>query len=101
MTKETLLDGNINDRLCPELVLAMTYVKNCWRTSALQNLNPHKAYFQERPNLSHLWILGSIICVLLHEQERSMKSEKWTSKALKGVLVDYDDNTTDQVYIKS
>ena len=101
MTKETILDGNINDRLFPDLVLAMNHVKNCWPTSALQNLNPPKAHFQERPNLSNLWILSSIICVLLHEQERSMKSEKWTPKALKGGLEDYDDNTTHQVYIKS
>ncbi len=35
MTKSTILEGNINDDLWPELVLAMTYVKNNRPTRAL------------------------------------------------------------------
>lgn len=101
MTRATILEGNIGNELWLELVLAMTHVKNCRPTRALQNLSPHEAHFQERPNLSHLRILGSTVYVLLHEEERSIKSEKWAPRALKGVLVGYDGHTIPRVYIKS
>ena len=77
MTRATILEGNINDELWPELVLAMTYIKNNRPTRALaNNISPYKAYFHEELDLSHLQILGSIIYVLLHEEERLIKSEK-------------------------
>lgn len=79
----------------------MTHVKNCRPTKALQNLSPHEALFKERPNLSHLRILGSTVYVLLHEEERAIKSEKWAPRALKGVLVGYDGHTLYRVHIKS
>lgn len=100
MTRATILEGNIDDELWPELVLAMTYVKNNRPTRALQNLSPHEAHSQEPSNLSHLRILGSTVYVLLHEEERSMKSEKWAPRALRGVLVGYDGHTIYRVYIK-
>lgn len=78
----------------------MTYVKNNRPTRALQNLSPHEAHSQEPSNLSHLRILGSTVYVLLHEEERSMKSEKWAPRALRGVLVGYDGHTIYRVYIK-
>ncbi len=53
ITRATMLEGNIDDDLWLEIVFAMTYVKNCRPTKALQNLNPHEAHFQERPYLSH------------------------------------------------
>ena len=93
MTRATILEGNIDDELWPELVLAMTYVKNSRPTKALQNLSPHEA-------LTHLRILGSIVYVFLHEEERSLKSEKWAPRALKGTLVGYDGHTIYRVHIK-
>lgn len=60
MTRATNLEGNIDDELWPELVLAMTYIKNSRPTRALaDNLSPHEAHFHEKPDLSHLRILGS------------------------------------------
>ncbi len=77
MTRAIILEGNIDDDLWPELVLAMTYVKNNRPTRALQgNISPHKVSTKEAPNLAHLWVLGSTVYVLLHKEERSMKSEK-------------------------
>lgn len=38
--------------------------------------------------------------VLLQEKECLIKSEKWTSRALKGVLVDYDGHTIYRVHFK-
>ena len=66
----------------------------------MENLSPYKVHSQEPPNLSHLRILGSTVYVLLHEEERLMKSEKWAPRALKGVLVGYDGHTIYRVYIK-
>lgn len=93
MTRATILEGNIDDDLWPELVLAMTYVKKNRPTRALQNLSPHEAYTHELPDLSHLRILGSTVYVFLHEEERTLKSEKWAPRALKGTLVGYDGHT--------
>ena len=43
ITRATILEENIDDDLWPELVLAMTYVKNNRLTRAVQNLSPHEA----------------------------------------------------------
>ena len=94
--------GNIDDELWPELVLAMTYIKNNRPKRALAfNISPYKAQFYEQLDLSYLQILGSIVYVLLHEEERLMKSEKWAPQALKRTLVGFDGCTIYRVYIKN
>lgn len=35
MTRATILEGNIDNELWPELVLVITYVKNNWPTKVL------------------------------------------------------------------
>ena len=101
MMRATIFEENINDKLSPELVLAITYIKNNRPTRALQNLSPHKVHSQEPSNLTHLQIFGSIVYILLHKEEQSMKSEKWALGALKRVLIGYDDQTIYWVYIKN
>ena len=100
ITRATILEGNIDDDLWPELVLAMTYIKNSRPTQALENISLHEAHFYKQPNLAHLRIPGSSVYVLLHEEERSMKSEKWALRALKGILVGYDGHTIYKVHIR-
>ncbi len=100
MTKATILEGNIDDELWPELVLAMTYVKNSRPTKVLQNLSPYEAFTQDHPDISHLRVLGSTVYVFLPEEERSLKSEKWATRALKRTLVGYDGHTIYRVHIK-
>ena len=79
MTRATILMENINDELWPELVLAITYIKNNRPTRALaNNISPYEAHFIEQLDLLHLQILGSTVYILLYKEERSMKSEKWT-----------------------
>lgn len=95
-----ILESNIDDNLWPELVLAMTYIKNNWPTRALQNISPHKAHFYKQPNLTHLRLLGSTVYVLLHKEKRLMKSEKWAPRALKETLVGYNGHTIYRVHIK-
>lgn len=54
MTKKTILEGNIDDDLLPELVFVMTYIKNNWYTRALQDLNPYESYTHKPPDLTYL-----------------------------------------------
>lgn len=100
ITRAKILEGNIDDDLWPELIINTTYIKNCRPTRALNNLSPHKAHFHKQLNLTHLRVLGSTVYVLLHEEERSMKSEKWTPRALKETLVGYNGHTIYRIYIK-
>ena len=77
MTRATILEGNINDELWPEIILAMTYIKNNRLTGALpSNITLHEAQSQEAADISHFRVLGSKVYVFLHEEERSRKSEK-------------------------
>lgn len=87
ITHATILDGNIDDDLWPELILAMTQVKNVRPTEALGGNSSHKAHFNRSPDISHLRVLGSTVYVFIHEEERNLKSQKFEARALKGTLV--------------
>ncbi len=100
ITRAIILEGNIDDDLWPELVLAMTYVKNTWSTKALQNLRPYEVLTQDHPDISHLQILVSTVYIFLHKEERSLKSEKRAPIALKETLVGYNCHTIYPVHIK-
>ncbi len=100
VTRATILEGNIDDDLWPELVLAITYVKNNRPTKALQDLSPYESYTHEPPELAHLQILGSTVYVFLYKEERTLKSEKWAPRALKRMLVGYNGHTIYRVYLK-
>lgn len=76
MSKATIFEGNINDKLQPKLVFAMTYIKNKQLTRVIQNLNPYKIFSKNAPNLSHLQILSSTVYVLLYQEKRLIKSGK-------------------------
>lgn len=69
ITRSAILEGNIDNDLWPELVLAMTYVKNSRPTKALQNLSPYKALTRDHPNILHLRILCSTVYVFLRKEE--------------------------------
>lgn len=100
MTKATILKGNIEDDLWPELILAVTYIKNNWPTKALQNLSSYELYTHKLPDPSHLQVLGLTVYVFLHKKEQMLKLEKWAPRALKGTLVSYNGHTIYRVYLK-
>lgn len=100
ITKATILEGNIDDDLRPELVLIMTYVKNNRPIKALQDLSPYKSYTHKVPDLAHFQMLGSTIYVFLHKEKCSLKSEKWAPRTLKEILVNYNSYTIYRVYLK-
>ena len=54
MTRATILEGNLDDELWPETVLAMTYVKNVRPTKALNGDNPYHTQQKSQPDIQHL-----------------------------------------------
>lgn len=100
MARASIIEGGIDDSFWPEVILAMTYVKHLRPTKALQGLSPHQELFKTLPNLAHLRVLGSTVYVLIHEEEREFKSEKFVPRALKGKLVGFDGHTIYRVHIE-
>ncbi len=74
MTRATILDGNIDDDLWPEIILAMTQVKNVRPTYSLEDKNLYEVHFNKAPKISHLRVLGSIVYVFIHKEEQNLKS---------------------------
>lgn len=101
MARLTILEGNLSVNLWPEVILAMTYIKNLRPTKALENNNtPYNAQYKKDPDISHLRILGSTVYVFLHEEDRELKLEKWKPRALRGKLVGFDGHTIYHVYLE-
>lgn len=100
MAQESIIERGIDDSFWLKVILAMTYVKNLRPTKALQSLNPYQELFKTLPNLAHLQVLGSTIYILIHEEEREFKSEKFVPRALKGKLVGFDGHTIYRVHIE-
>ena len=101
MVRATILEGEMDDILWPEVVLAMTHVKNLRPTRALEgSISPAEMQDQIVPSLQNLCVLWSTIYVFLHEEERTLKSAKWDARALKGKLVGFDGHTIYRVHIE-
>ena len=102
MTRATILEDNIDNELWPEIIFAMTYIKNNHLTKALpSNTTLYEAQSQKNTtDVSHLCVLGSTVYVFFQKEEQSRKSEKWASRALKGTLVGYDGHTIHRIHIK-
>lgn len=77
MIYTTILDGNIDDDLWLEVILAINQVKNVRPTKALKSNNPLKAHFKKSANINYLQVLGSTVYVFIHEEEQTLKSEKF------------------------
>lgn len=68
----------------------MTYVKNICPINTLSGNSLDKAQFHEVSDVSHLCVLGSIIYILIHEEEQDLKSEKFEAQTRKNTLVGYN-----------
>ena len=100
MARALIIKGGIDESFWPEVILAMTYIKNIRLTKAFQGLSPHQKLFKTLPNLAHLQVLGSTVYVLIYEEEGELKSEKFVPRALKGKLVGFDGHTIYHVHIE-
>lgn len=101
MVQATILEQGIEDMLWPEVVLAMTYVKNLWQTQVLEkSINLIKKQDNTLFSLQYPHVLGSTIYVFLHKKEHVLKSAKWDVRALKGNLIRFDGHTIYRVHVK-
>lgn len=101
MARLTILEANLSVNLWPEVILAMTYIKNLRPTKALESNNtPYNAQYKKDPDISHLRILSSTVSVFLHKEDRELKLEKWKPRALRGKLVGFDGHTIYHVYLE-
>lgn len=65
MTRACILEGKIDDDLWPEVILAMTHVKNIrpwWKAS-------HESRFHKLSDVPHLRVLGSTVYMLIYKEE--------------------------------
>lgn len=90
ITHATIFDGNIDNNLWPEIILAITQVKNVRINSSFEDKNPYKVYFNKTSEISHLHNLGFIVYVLIYEEEQNLKFKKFKAQTLKDTLVKYD-----------
>ncbi len=106
MVRATILEGRMDDTFWPEVVLAMTDIKNLHPTQVLEgSISPTKIEGKDLSNkdllnLHHLCVLGSTVYVFLHKEEYALKSAKWDAKALKGKFVGFDGHTIYRVHIE-
>lgn len=101
MMRATILEGRMEDTLWPEVVLAMTHVKNLQPTRALEHsISPIEKQDDILPSLQHLRVLSSTVYVFLYEEKRTLKSAKWDARTLKRKLVGFDSHTIYRVHIE-
>lgn len=69
MIRATILEANINDIFCPEVVLVMTHVKNLRSTQALDDSkSPIKKQNNTLSILDLLRIISSYLYIFLYEE---------------------------------
>lgn len=100
MARASIIEGRIDDFFWPEVILAITYIKNLRPTKVLQGLSPYQELFKTLLNLAYLRVLGSTVYILIHEEECKFKSEKFVLCALKNKLVGFDGHTIYRVHIE-
>lgn len=82
IVRVTILEEEIDNILLPEIVFAMTDIKNLCLTQALKRLiSLTEIQIKDLPNknlssLHYLRVLGSTIYVFLHNEKRTLKSAK-------------------------
>lgn len=100
------IEMNVPLTLWPELIRGMTHIMNRTTTRALPGgITPYEAYMNHvrpgidnRPDVSHLRVLGSIAYVHI-PKERRIASNKFAPRAEKGVLVGFEGNHIYRVWV--
>ena len=103
MIRCIIIRSNISDYLWTEVVLIMIHVKNVRFTKALEENTLFETYESKSSSLNHLKILESTMYVFIHEAERvdaNNKSIKFSSRAQKETLCEYDEKIIYRVFLK-
>lgn len=69
MIKVTILEGNIDNNLLPEIIFVMTQVKNIRPTYVLKSENVHYVLFSTLLDVNYLQVFRSIVYILIHKKE--------------------------------
>ena len=85
-TKAILADTKLPKELWMEIASTVVYLKNRSPTSALKKITPYEAWYKEKPDLSHLRIIGTTAYVHIPKELR----KKLDFNAKIGMLVGYD-----------
>ena len=85
-TKAILADSNLPKQLWMEIASTVVYLKNRSPTSAVKDMTPYEAWHKEKPDLSHLQIIGTKAYVHVPKDLR----KKLDFNAKTGIFVGYD-----------
>lgn len=94
-----IFEQNINDNLWPEIILAISQVKNIRSISALKRDNLYQVLHNSPLNVNHLRVLGSTVYVFIHKEKQNLKLEKFEVRVLKSIFVKYNGHTIHKVFI--
>lgn len=82
--------------LWAEMINTAAYILNRSGVSGVEGKSPYEVWFEKKPNLKHLRIIGSICYAHIPKQCR----RKMEKKAEKGVLVGYDNDDGYRIWSK-
>ena len=84
-------------------MLIIIHIKNIKSTRALAEKSSHEQFERKTSRLNHLRIFDSIVYVLIHEEKRKevhSKFAKFSSRAQREILCDYDEHIIYRVFMK-
>ena len=84
-----LYDAQINNRWWHETLASAIYIHNRSPHSQLQ-VTPYEAFWGEKPDLAHLWVIGSTAWFRKHGISAKKKLPKFQEKATRGKLIGYE-----------
>ncbi len=87
----TLLSANLDKKWWPEILLTVNYLRNLSSSSVIRK-TPYEAWYGEKPDLSHLRIIG---CTAYTKKVESKRRKLADEKAFPCKLLGYND---DRIY---
>lgn len=71
----TIFDENIDNNFWLEVILVITQVKNVRLIKVLKKKSLYKTFFIRSLNMTHLYILESMVNVFIYEEKRDLISK--------------------------
>ena len=88
-TRTMIFDANLPKRFWAETLSTVVYLRNRSPTKAVENITPFEAWYDYKPDVSHLRVFGCVAYAHIEKDERS----KLDPKSKKCVLLGYGSNT--------